>query len=129
MPVESIFAANALSYRLEPDAGGLIAPKRYVFNDESTRRPEKPGEVPTLYCPGFGPLKYVEISGTLDLPQKLVGIESVVLANVPVMLRTFVSLNATVAVADCPSSKLVDWPTVVPPKLMGPEEFSAMSIL
>jgi hypothetical protein len=60
-----------------------------------------------------------------DLPQKLVGIVIAPEAT-PAKFLTAVSLRDIVDVPDPPFSKAMDWPAVVPPKLIGPDEFNAI---
>jgi hypothetical protein len=70
--------------------------------------------------------KNVDTDAVYVLPQKSAGIRTIAPAEVPVSVRTAVSLNDTVAVADLFSARLTDCPAVEPPKLMGPEELSAV---
>jgi len=44
----------------------------------------------------------------------------------PAKVLTAESFIVIVAVAEYPSSKLTDWPAVLPPKLIGPDELSVI---
>ena len=60
-----------------------------------------------------------------DLPQKSPGI-AIAPEAIPARSLTTVSLRAIVPVADCPNSMAIDWPVVLPARLIAPEELRAI---
>jgi hypothetical protein len=65
-------------------------------------------------------------TNALDFPQKFVGIEIAPL-GIPARVLTLESFNDICEVPLPPSSTAIDWPEVVPARLIGPEALSVIT--